>query len=95
MKNVSNLELRRNLAQAIQSGRYMITVTYLKGSRLQHYLTYQRFPEEDLLPTFDHFAGEILANEESHSKTANERQTRVIDIETAKTETDTEKKENE
>ena len=67
MRSVSNLELRRSLAKALQSGRYLITITHLEGGKLQHYLTYHKFPEDDLLPTLDHFAGKILADEsQSH-----------------------------
>ncbi len=68
-----NLELRRALAEALKEGRYLITITYVKGHKLEHYLTYQRFPDEDLLPTFDHFAGKILINEtESDLETSTE-----------------------
>jgi hypothetical protein len=64
MNKVSkNLELRRALASALNAGRYLITITHVKGHKLEHYLTYQKFPDEDLLPTFDHFAGKILADE--------------------------------
>lgn len=68
MKNVTNLQLRRKLAEALESGRFMITITYLRGSQLQHYLNYQRFPGEDLLSTLDHFAGEIMKHEEGNIK---------------------------
>ena len=66
MKNVTNLEMRRFMAQALESGRFFITITYLRGSQLQHYLNYQRFPNDDLLSTLDHFAGEIMKHEEGN-----------------------------
>jgi hypothetical protein len=47
---VTDLDLRRELARATASGRFMVLISYLdeKEKKLKHFTKTQRFPREDI-----------------------------------------------
>lgn len=61
VNSVQEFELRKKLSQALKSGRYLVTVTYLdeESGKLNHYHLYNEFPTDDLLPSLSHIANEI------------------------------------
>ena len=60
-KTVSQFELRKKLQEALQSGKYFITVTYLNEDKknLSHYFSWENFPVDDVIPSLSHIAMEI------------------------------------
>ena len=63
--NISQFELRKKLQEALQNGRYFITVTVLENDKktLKHYYTWENFPADDVIPTLGHIATEIDAKD--------------------------------
>jgi len=55
----SYFELRRFIDEAMKSGKYFITVTFVDGKELKHYYLTQRFPKDDLIPTLEHIAQQV------------------------------------
>ena len=51
----TNLELRRKLAQASESGRFMVTVSYIDSEKktLENYFMTQEFPREEIPKALD------------------------------------------
>lgn len=60
--SVQQLELRKRLQQAIEGGRYFITITTPNGDspRLNHYWAWDNFPAIDVVPTLEHIAKEVV-----------------------------------
>jgi hypothetical protein len=67
--SISEFELRKKLQEAFRSGRYFITITTVSedGKKLDHHLSYQNFPSDDLMPTLSHLASKIDENAETYS----------------------------
>lgn len=60
----SEFELRRQIADAVKKGKYLITVTVYdpETHQLQHHYSMKYFPIEDAIPSLEHLAGQIDEN---------------------------------
>lgn len=55
------LELRRKIQEAMQAGRFFITIAYIdKEEQIQHFYQTRDFPRDDMMPALDHLAKEIM-----------------------------------
>jgi hypothetical protein len=66
MPQVGHIELYQRLRNAVRSGKYMITVSYVGAPRgkkkvpqVLHYFLTEDFPREDIFPTLNHYAGNL------------------------------------
>ena len=57
--SISQFEMRKKMQEALQSGRYFITITYLDDKVLKHYYSWENFPVDDVMPSLSHIAGKI------------------------------------
>jgi len=55
------LELRRKIQEAMQAGKFFITISYIdEKETIQHFYQTRDFPRDDMLPSLDHLAKEIM-----------------------------------
>ena len=48
-----DFELRKKLQEAFSSGKFMMTISYIDGDKIQHYTATKDFPRDDILKTFE------------------------------------------
>lgn len=55
---ITDLELRRKMAQAAASGRYLVLVSYLneKDKTIQHFFKSEKFPREEIANCLNKYA---------------------------------------
>ena len=49
---IIHFELKKRLQEATQSGKFMVTISYLDGKNIEHHTLTNNFPKEDILPSF-------------------------------------------
>lgn len=55
------LDLRRKIQEAMQAGRFFITISYIDDKdQIQHFYQTRDFPRDDMMPALDHMAKEIM-----------------------------------
>ena len=67
-------ELQERLKKALESGYYMITVSYiddLKDDDLQHYWYTQRYPKAEMIPSMEHMIGDMKKEGKTRQHTVN------------------------
>jgi hypothetical protein len=56
-------EIRNKLTQAVNSGKYMITISTLINGKLHHYYSRNEFPNTDMIPSLMHMMNDIKMKE--------------------------------
>jgi hypothetical protein len=57
------MELKKALDAALESGRYLISISYKDGEVLNHFWKTKNFPKEELIPTVRHIKDDIYNKE--------------------------------
>ena len=59
---ITNIEVYQKLKEAIQSDHYFITITSVdvKKKKLDHFYATEQFAKEDIYPTLEHFAKQLV-----------------------------------
>jgi hypothetical protein len=64
MSALDFIEMRKKIQEALVSGRFFIRISYVDGGskdqQLQHYYMTQDFPREDIMPSIEHIAKQIM-----------------------------------
>ena len=59
---IANIEVYQKLKEAVQSEHYFITITSVdvEKKKLNHFYATEQFAKEDIYPTLEHFAKELI-----------------------------------
>ena len=59
---ITNIEIYQKLKEAIERGHYFVTITSVdvENEKLDHFYATEQFAKEDLYPTLEHFAKQLM-----------------------------------
>ena len=60
---ISSLEVRKKVNEAMESGRYLITITYMSkdGKTVHRHYTTQNFPRAEIAPALENLANDLAS----------------------------------